>query len=274
MASLFGPILEKVKNSPKKRVAISLFQTDPEILESLNRAKEYVNIVVVGNKIVGFECIETNAEEGGFKLLELWEQGKVDQIVRGQVDDLGMVDKFKQWKGIEPAEKRVDVGLLETVTGWQFFMTAASNPDAQDYQDKERLTMGTIEFIKKYFPQTKIKVAVMATCRPGSVGRDPVMTQTYEEAEQLVKKLESMGIEAKNVHIEVEKAVEWGATLLVPARGAIGNQIFRGVLYLGNGKNYITPTYFPGKGIYEDNSRNEKDWFPHLIFASYLASKN
>jgi predicted methyltransferase MtxX (methanogen marker protein 4) len=249
-----------------------MFQADGEILTSLKKAQEYVDVIIVGKKLDGFECFEfSNEEEASLGLLKLWEEGKVDEIVRGQVDDLKMVEKFKQWKGIDPKEKRVDVALLETVTGWQFFITGVSNSDAQDYGAKEKLALGAVNFLKTYFPQISIKVAVMATCKPESYGKDLTMSQTYDEAEKLVAKLQGVGIEARNVHIEIEKAKDWGATLLVPARGTIGNQIFRGVVYLGGGKNYLTPTYFPSGGIYEDASRNEKDWFNHLVFASYLA---
>jgi len=54
------------------------------------------------------------------------------------------------------------------------------------------------------------KVAVMATCRHSSYGKDSVMSQTYDEAETVVKHLTAEGIEAKNVHIEIEAAKEWG----------------------------------------------------------------
>ena len=111
----------------------------------------------------------------------------------------------------------------------------------------------------------------MATCRPGSVGRDPVMTKTYIEAEAIVKHLKSLGYYAENVNIEIERAVKF-ANLVIPARGTIGNQIFRAIAYLSKGKILACPTYFPGKLIYEDDSRNETDWYPHILFAAALAN--
>ena len=86
------------------------------------------------------------------------------------------------------------------------------------------------------------------------------------------KYLKRRNINTRNVNIEIEEAKKWGANLVLPARGMIGNQIFRTILYLGGGKNYFCPTIFSGKGVYADNSRNEKDWFYHLIFAQYLAN--
>jgi len=42
-------------------------------------------------------------------------------------------------------------------------------------------------------------------------------------------------------------------------------------MFFGNGKNKLTPTIF-SKGSYEDNSRNEVDWYPHILFACALAN--
>ena len=107
----------------------------------------------------------------------------------------------------------------------------------------------------------------MATCRPGSYGRDPVMSKSYDEAEAVVKHLTDKDVEAKNVHIEIENAVQW-ANVIMAANGTIGNQIFRAILYLGGGQNLACPTVFPGYGQYEDDSRNEQDWYPHIVAAA------
>jgi predicted methyltransferase MtxX (methanogen marker protein 4) len=89
----------------------------------------------------------------------------------------------------------------------------------------------------------------------------------------VVKHLTEKGIEAKNVHIELELAKEWGANVLLPARGTIGNQIFRAMYYLGRGKVILCPTILTKEHIYEDDSRNERDFYTHLIFAQALANE-
>jgi len=273
---LFDFILEKAKRQ-RRKIAIGIIQTEyPEIIESLKRAKEYVEVISVGKKIEGFECIPLKSdEEIGRKMVQMLKNGQIDQFVRGQIDDFGCVEEFKKEYGIDPEEKRLDLALLEDPKGHQFFLTMASNPDGQDLQDKLRFVDGITEWLSKEF-KIKPKVAVMACCRPESYGKDPVMTQTYDEAEAVVKHLEEKGIEAKNVNVEIEKAIEWGANLILPARGTIGNQIFRVLYYLCGGKNLASPTLFKKDTQYigyEDNSRNETDWFPHLIFACAWINK-
>ena len=270
-SKLFNQLLEQARKK-RRKIGISIIRTTDEIVDSIKKGQEEVDVLVLGKKIDGVECIEMEDEkEIGIKLVQMFKNGEIDQFVRGQVDDLWLVEEFKKQFDIDPGERRVAAALMQSPQGHEFFLTAASNPDAQDLADKRRITEGAIWFMKEYF-KIKPKVAVMATCRPGSYGKDPVMSQTYDEAEELVKILTEQGIEAKNVHIELEKAIEWGANLIVPARGITGNQIFRAIYYLCGGKIFCCPTIFTGKAIYEDDSRNETDWYPHLVAAAAWAN--
>lgn len=273
--SLFNLLLAKAKQK-RRRIGITIIKTDKEILDSLERAKEYVDVVIYGKKIKGFECVAMESDDAkgtniGRKIVQDFKAGKIDQFVRGQVDDFGVVDEYKRQFGIDTAQKRVGFGLMQDAYGREFFLGVASNPEGQTLEDKIRITDVIVKWMKEDFG-LEPKVAVMATCRPGSYGKDPVMSKSYDEAEGLVKHLKDQGVEAKNVHIEIENAVTW-ANLIIPSNGTIGNQIFRAVIYLGKGKGLACPTIFPGVGIYEDDSRNEKDWYPHLIAASAWAAK-
>jgi predicted methyltransferase MtxX (methanogen marker protein 4) len=272
--SLFDQLLQKAEEK-KRRIGITIIKTDKEILDSLKRAKKYIEVVIYGKKINRFECVELKPEDEkgtniGRKIVQDYKEGKINQFVRGQVDDFGVVQEYKKQFNIDPAEKRVDFGLMQDGNGREFFMGVASNPEGQNLEDKIRITDVIVKWMKDDFG-LEPKVAVMATCRPGSYGRDPVMSKSYDEAEGLVKHLKDQDIEAKNVHIEIENAITW-ANLIIPSNGTIGNQIFRAVIYLGKGKLLACPTIFPKVGMYEDDSRNEKDWFPHLIAASAWAS--
>lgn len=262
------------ERAAKKRckIGISITKETDEILESIKRAKDVADITIYSNhEIPGFETkIFGTDEEIGRALVADYKNGVIDQFVRGQVDDFGVVDEFKRQFNIDPQEKRIDLGLVEDVRGNQFFLCLASNPEGQTLEDKIRIVDGVTTWMEKEF-NMEPKVAVMATCRPGSVGKDPVMTKSYEDAEKIVEFLKEKNIEAKNIHIELQSAVPW-ANVVAASNGTIGNQIFRALVFLGGGKNIITPTFFPGKGIYEDNSRNEIDWYNHIVFACALAN--
>ncbi|EKE15800.1 MAG: hypothetical protein ACD_11C00103G0002 [uncultured bacterium] len=265
-------IIEERAKKKRCRIGISILEESDEILESLRRAQEVADIVIYSNhKIKGFETIIlSNDEEIGRALVVDYKEGRINQFVRGQVDDFGTVDEFKKQFNIPSDEKRLCLAQLEDVKGREFFLTMASNPEGQTLEDKIRIVEGSCKWMKEEFGVNP-RVAIMATCRPGSVGKDPVMTKSYEEAEYLVKYLTEKGYEAKNIHIELQNALPW-ANLIAPSNGTIGNQIFRALVLLGGGKNMLTPTIF-SKGSYEDNSRNETDYYSHIVFACALANK-
>ena len=259
--------LAKIK---RRKIGISILWTDRVILDSLKKSKRIAEVIIYGKKLSGFKNVPGKDLSVGVQMIRDFKAGKIDQLVRGQVDDLSMVEEAKKLYDINPKLRRIDIGLVQTSLGQEFFMTGASNPDLQTLKEKIYFSTAAAKWIKDFFKVTP-KIAVMATCRPGSVGRDPVMTKTYEEAEATVKHLKSLGYYAENVNIEIERAVKF-ANLVIPARGTIGNQIFRAIAYLSHGKILACPTYFPGKLIYEDDSRNEKDWYPHILFAAALAN--
>jgi len=269
-------VIESVKEKAKKkrcRIGISILKEEDEILDSLKKAGEFADVIIYSDhEIEGFETkVFKTEEEIGRALVADFKNGEIDQFVRGQVDDFGVVDEFKRQFDIEESEKRVAFAMVEDIKGNQFFLAVASNPEGQDLEDKIRIMNGVTDWMKNEFNMDP-KVAVMATCRPGSVGKDPIMTKSYEEAEEVVKFLEKKGVEAKNIHIELQSAVPW-ANVVMASNGTIGNQIFRAMVFLGGGKALFVPTVFPGKAIYEDNSRNETDYFMHIVFACAIANE-
>jgi len=254
------------------KIGISIINETDEILESIKKAEDVADVVIYSNhEIPGFETrVFSSDEEIGRAMVSDYKNGEIGQFVRGQVDDFGVVDEFKRQFDIPEEEKRIDLALLEDFYKRQFFLVMTSNPEGQTLEDKIRIIDGATTWMKEEFNYDP-KVAVMATCRPGSVGKDPVMTKSYEEAEKVVEFLEKKGVEARNIHIELQSALPW-ANVVMASNGTIGNQIFRALVLLGGGKNLITPTIFPGKGVYEDNSRNETDWYFHIVFACALAN--
>jgi predicted methyltransferase MtxX (methanogen marker protein 4) len=267
--SLSQYILQLAK---KKRatIGIAILKTNPTILRSLQKAKHIANVIIYGKKISGFKNIEGKGLSLGVRMMQDFKNGTLDQLVRGQVEDLAMVEEAKKLFGISPNIRRIHLSLMQDAFGREFFLTGISNPDLQTLEEKIRIATETAKWVQSTF-KIKPKIAVMATCRPGSYGKDPVMSQTFDEAEATVKHLIASGYFAKNVHIELEDAVTF-ANIIVPARGTIGCQMWRSMIYFGNNKVLALPTYFPGKLIYEDDSRNEQDWFPHIAFAAALSN--
>lgn len=276
MAQLFDHLLAKAKQK-RRRIGIAMLEYTDAVIASLHKAQtEVADVIIYGRPLDGFECVAMEPDSAkalsiSKKIVQDYASGALDQFIRGQVDEFGTLDEYKAHKGIAKDVKRASFALVRDVLGREIIITLVSNPEGQNLQEKIRIVDPVADLISQSFGITP-RVAVMATCRPGSYGKDPVMSKSYDEAEALVKHLTGRGIEAKNVHIELEYAITW-ANMLVPTNGTIGNQIFRSIIYLGKGANLASPTFFPGVGMYEDDSRNEQDWYSHVVAAAAWATK-
>ena len=89
------------------------------------------------------------------------------------------------------------------------------------------------------------------------------LNQTYEDANFVVDYFQKRGIEAKNYAIEIETALADGCNIIVPPNGMVGNQIFRTLVLVGGGK-LLTGSRANLPHPYEDNSRSERDFEPHI----------
>ncbi len=68
------------------------------------------------------------------------------------------------------------------------------------------------------------------------------------------------------VYIELETAIKKKCNLIIPSLGLVGNAILRALVYYGGWKLISCP-YLDLGVIYEDGSRNEKNWFWHIVHA-------
>ncbi len=270
--SLFETLEAKARLK-RRRIGISILNWNESIRSSLERAKSVAEIFVYGSPQFGFEGVKDNNQEAvGRQMVRDLKSGKIDQFVRGQVDDFGTVDEFKKLFNIPIGAKRILPCMMQDAYRREFWCLLVSNPEGQSFAEKIWYLNEATHWFKQTFSQFVPKIGIMATCRPGSVGRNPAMTKSFEEAEAVVKHLTGEGINARNFHIELENAIQW-ANVILPSNGTIGNQIFRTLVYLGNGRLLASPTIFPNYGIYEDDSRNEQDWYPHIVAAVAYANQ-
>ena len=93
-----------------------------------------------------------------------------------------------------------------------------------------------------------------------------VFTWDLPKAHMRAVWLREQGYEVKEVYIELETAVAWGANFVIPTIGMIGNAVFRALVYLGGWKLVSCP-YLDLGDVYEDGSRNEVDFEHHIIHA-------
>lgn len=276
-SKIFDQKIEELANRGKVKIAFGLKESNEEILESLERGRKYADIILVGTEAIkdveGFEkIIVENPEE---KIAEMLAKDEVEGIIRGTIDDFKTVDAYQkltgQKRGLNPA-------FMEDAKGRQFFMTPCSNPEAWDKEGKLERAEGIAEFMKQWGVEPKIAIfcgrrhETYPRKKDLREGVDGILNQTYEDADWIAGKLVEGGYDAKNWSIDLNPAVEAGCNLLIPANGMVGNQVFRAFLVSG-GKMIAVPV-LGMKHCYEDNSRTERDYEPHVKWlAAWINSK-
>ncbi len=271
-------IRENLKKG-KQKIGFGLLKKDKEIITSLRKAKKYANLVIVGpkslGKISGFDCVLAKNPEK--KLAEILYQGEVNGIVRGTIDDFKTFEAYQDFVGKKKTAKMKELAVLEDGYGRQFFISEASNPAGWTKEEKIHNVEGIIEFMKEL--KMKPKIGVIAGTRHDTYKRKKkiktgvvgILNKTYEQAEAVVKHFKRKRYQIKNYAIELNGAVEDGCNIIVPPNGMVGNQWFRALCLIGKGKILIcSRTNLPH--VYEDNSRNEKDFSFHIKWAAAWAN--
>jgi len=273
---IFNQKVEQLAKLGKPKIAFGLKEPDKEILESLRKGQQYADIILVGPKAIsgieGFEkVIDEMPEE---KLASMLVNDEVEGIIRGTIDDFTTVEAYERLSG----EKYTFCpGLLEDPKGRQFFITAASNPEGWDKQERLEASINIANFVKEWGIEPKI--AVLTGRRHETYPRkkdikegvDGILNKTYEDAEYIVGKLKEEGFNAKNWAIDLNPAIEAGSNVICPVNGMVGNQMFRVLLFSGG--KILAATRLGFSRVYEDNSRTEKDFEFHIKWTVAMINK-
>jgi len=256
----------------KPKIAFGLAKPNKEVLKSLTKSKKYASIILVGPKeirqVKGFEkVISENPEQ---KLAEMLFNREVEGIVRGTIDDFKTFEAYESLIGKAKAKKMSILGLMEDFYGRQFFLSEGSNPYGWTKEEKIKACESIIEFMKKEMG-IKPKIGFITGVRHETYKRkknikkwpQSYLNQTYKDAEECVKYFKKKKIQAKNYAIEIETALKEGCNIIVPPNGMVGNQIFRTLVLIGGGK-ILTGSRINLPHCYEDNSRSETDFEPHI----------
>ena|SRR3989339_515066 len=264
---VFDQKINELVKLGKPKIAFGMKETNKEILESLERGKQYADIVLVGPEeikdIAGFELIiDENPEE---KLATMLVNGEVEGIIRGTIDDFKTYETYQKLAG---EKSELNPPLFEDTFSRQFFMSPVSNPEGWEKEERLKIAEGIAEFAKQYGISPKIAVLAAERhdtyprkkhIREGVVG---ILNKTYEDAEWLVEKLTEKGYETKNWAIDFNPAIENGYNVVIPVNGMVGNQMFR-AMHICGGKILAAPRLGLSR-CYEDNSRTERDFDYHV----------
>jgi len=267
MPTIKEQILAKAKEK-KAKVGIGIIDPLPETIESLKKAQEVMDVVIVGTKVDGFDCVECEREGLEEKQIDMVMSGEVGGMIRGQTDTYTFEDLLAK-KGKYDRTTVLNAMILQDGFDRSYFATSGSH--AEGWTKKHKLFM-VDELIKMAEElDVKPKIGFLTWVRPGSVGRNFFFDQSWEQAEDLIKHYSDKGYEAINYNIEIEKALDDGANMIVFANGTSGNMHVRTLTYCCG----INPLAMPQIGIKENisqNSRNFKDYYNLMLFTAARAN--
>ncbi|MFC1663435.1 hypothetical protein ACFL04_04750 [Patescibacteria group bacterium] len=266
----FATQFQRLAAKKKRKIGIVIMRPTDETIASIKKAIEFADITVVGAKVEGLENIVVDDQDKASEaLINLLKEEKVEGIVRGQAKDSYTFELFHKLYGKEkpPSNRKVCPCIMESPDGkTSFVLTSASIYHDMTLDDKKYLADKTIQYMEEVL-KIKPKIGVMSSRRPtGLVGQYPILEDFAKNSEGLATYLRGKGYEVKEVYIELETAVAWGANYIIPTIGMIGNVIFRSLAYLGGWKLISCP-YLDLGVVYEDGSRNETNFYNHIVHA-------
>lgn len=273
------PDLEKIflqrAKKKKRKIAIGIIKPLPETVASLKKASKYADLVVVGSKIPGFQCIFIKDPEAvSDKLVSMLVSGEVEGMVRGQVKDSYTFDHYFKVAEITPIPSNHKICPAVMKKGqYSFMVGTCSVYHGHNLADKIYEAERLIKYLQDDL-KIKPKIAVMGILRPTSKhGKYQVLDDITKTCADLAKYLKKKGHEVKEYYMEYETAVWEGNNLILPSIGYVGNSWLKSLLHLGDWQLLSCP-YLDLPHVYEDGCRNEKDYFNHIIHAVAMTNKD
>ena len=275
MATDFEQLFLSQAKKKKRKIGIGILRPIKETVDSLKKASEYADLTVVGANVPGFKCYPIkDPDKASQKLISLLKNGEVEGIVRGQVKDSYTLDEFHRQFNREPLPSNRKVAISVMKKGNYTFVPATlSVYQGLKLEDKIYEVERIIKYIKEVLG-LEPKIAVMGVLRPSSHrGQYKMLDDVTEQCAKFNEYLVKKGYDSKEYYMEYETAVWEGRNLIVASTGFVGNSWIKALLYLGDWK-LLGCAYLDLGVIYEDGTRNEKDYFYHIVHAVAMANKD
>lgn len=260
------------------KVAIGLDPALPSAERVVNSAifasrEKYARPVLVGQGRVGSPLLadyvaEGNpiiiAEDASRALVEMLREGTVDAAVRGNLSSKVLVPALKYTFGRRSLQR---ITLLD-IANREIMLAPVGIEEGEEKRD-------LIAFASqgKALAQTlgiPFKLAILSGGRLEDRGRSARVDRMLDRSDALAESLKQAGIDAKDYGIELERAIDQGATMLLAPDGIIGNIIFRSLVLVGNIDSFGAYAASLPK-IYVDTSRAKGSYLLPLVLASALA---
>lgn len=276
LADSFWSRVDELVAVRRPRLAFGLGHADTDVIQSLERAGQFAELMIVSPISVGQVSSHDTVvcDDPEKKISEMLFNNIVDGIVRGTIDDKRTLNAYLALSGERDTYCPT---LMQDPLGQQYFVVPVSNSDGWTKEQRLDEGLAVAKFIMEWGISPKI--AVYTSIRPDTyeANKDnnlapyPDLCTTHDDALFLVQRLAMAGFFAQNRNIELNTSVEDGFNLHICVNGVVGNQVVRAVMACGG--KFLTCTRIGLSRVYEDNSRTEKDFETHIRWAAALANK-
>ncbi|MCJ7445718.1 MAG: methanogenesis marker protein Mmp4/MtxX [Methanotrichaceae archaeon] len=261
MDSKFIRSLEDRARNNQARIGIGIGKADAKLITSLQSAKEYANLVVIGNppSHSDIDCIQS--DEPWKKISELLADGEIDGAVRGNLPASKTMKALASQFNIKIRR----LALIE-LPGWAFFIGPVGIDEGDAISDKMELILEGANYLQ-LFGVSPI-VSILSGGRMEDLGRSERVDRSLAEGEFIAARASEVGIRTIHRGILIEKCR--GDDMILAPDGVSGNLIFRTLLLLCNANSMGAPVLMDK--IFVDSSRARGNFDGPIMLASAMAS--
>lgn len=205
------------------------------------------------------------AEDAPRAIVEMLREGTVGAAVRGNLSSRTLVPLLKYTFGRRNLQR---VTILD-VASHKVMLAPVGIEEGEEVRDLFNVASQAKGMAGRL--GMPFKLAVLSGGRIEDRGRSERVDRMLARSEALTAKLKEAGIDAQHYGIELERAIDEGATMLLAPDGVIGNIIFRSLVLVGNIESFGAYAAALPK-VYIDTSRAKGSYLLPLVLASALAS--
>jgi len=251
------PSAERVINS-------TLFAKREGYAEPVLISGEKISDALSPEGVVGKEILLIIDDDPERTFVDLLKEGAVDAAVRGNLGSRTLIPLLRsEFK----CRNLCRVTILEV--GSRLVMLAPVGIEEGDSLEDMLRIAGHCKRLAKILG-IQYKIAVLSGGRIEDEGRSKKVDKMLVTSTSLTRALKKLRMDAENFGIELERAVEGDATLLLAPDGIIGNFIFRSLVLVANVESFGAYAAALPR-VYIDTSRAKGSYLLPIILASALS---
>lgn len=251
----------------RNRIGIGILHPDETILQSLQMAQAFCDVIPFGVEVPGVTGTLTDKPESS--MCTAMASGEIDAIVRGQAVAITLREELCRKFGYTMNEFR-DLGVVKDNLNRIFIPCGISHGQGWTVDQKAALIRLAVPFAHKLgFP---VKIGVTSGARPENLGPIPYIIENYNDANRLVALLQDE-FPIRHYNIDIDKAIADGCSILVFANGMVGNHVLRSLVFLGQVKIYGGIVAGIDQLVVE-SFRSSSGFTEYLEFTNALANLN